>query len=160
MWITDVDSDRSKYMLNSARSLSQTVSLSIWLIYHYTIIALPHLQRNIKRIDSTLRYETNFHNIYHALEKKRFYVDNILLMLGGYVYSTISTHCDCLFADLFLHSNEVDLIQELLKKSEQKLALSFIFMFLYIDVFHPWIIQFDDYFEPRCSQKISTSCFL
>jgi hypothetical protein len=63
-------------------------------------------------------------------------------------------------ADLFLHSNEVDFMQELLKKSEQKLALSFIFMFRYIDVFHPWIIQFDDYFEPRCSQKISTSCFL
>jgi hypothetical protein len=37
-------------------------------------------------------------------------------------------------ADLFLHSNEVDFMQELLKKSEQKLALSFIFMFRYIDV--------------------------
>ena len=45
----------------------------------------------------------------------------------------MGTNCAPLLVDLFLHSYEADLIQEVLKKYEKKLARSFHFTFRYID---------------------------
>jgi hypothetical protein len=45
----------------------------------------------------------------------------------------MGTDCVLLLADLFLYSYEADLIQELLKKNEKKIARSFNSTFRYID---------------------------
>ena len=45
----------------------------------------------------------------------------------------MGTNCAPLLADLFLYYYEADFIQELLRKKEQKLAISFNVTFRYID---------------------------
>ena len=47
----------------------------------------------------------------------------------------MGTNCAPLLTDMFLYSYEADLMQELLKKNEKKLARSFNFMVRYIDGF-------------------------
>jgi hypothetical protein len=44
----------------------------------------------------------------------------------------MGTNCAPLLTDMFLYSYEADLVQELLKKNEKKLARSFNFMVRYI----------------------------
>ena len=45
----------------------------------------------------------------------------------------MGTNCAPLLTDMFLYSYEADLMQELLKKNEKKLARSFNFTLRYID---------------------------
>ena len=45
----------------------------------------------------------------------------------------VGTNCAPVFADLFFYSYEADVIQGLLKKTENKLSRSFNFTFHYID---------------------------
>ena len=67
-----------------------------------------------------------------------FVIDFIFAMFGGCVFQqtfgiSMGTTSVPLLADLFLYSHEADFMQELLKKSEKKLARSFNFTFRYID---------------------------
>ena len=45
----------------------------------------------------------------------------------------MGTNCTPLLADLFLHADEVDFLQELLKNKDRKLAHTFNSSFRYID---------------------------
>jgi hypothetical protein len=56
-----------------------------------------------------------------------FLIGNLFIIFGGRVWQQtvaipMGTNCVSLLADLFLYSNEVDFIQELLKINEKKLA--------------------------------------
>jgi hypothetical protein len=62
-----------------------------------------------------------------------FLIDNVVVIFGGRVFQQtvgipMGTKCAPLLVDLFFYSYEADLIQGLLKKSENKLAQSFNFM--------------------------------
>ena len=62
----------------------------------------------------------------------------IFVTFGGRVFQQtigirMGTNCSPLLADLFLYSYEADFVQELLRKNDKKLALSFNFTFRYID---------------------------
>ena len=67
-----------------------------------------------------------------------FLIDNIFVTFGGRVFQQtvgipMGTNCAPLLADLFLYYYEADFIQELLRKKNKKLAISFNFTFRYID---------------------------
>ena len=64
------------------------------------------------------------------------------------VGNTIGTKCAPLFADLFLYYYEADFIQELLRKKDKELAVSFNSTFRYIDdVLSLNNTKFGDYVE-------------
>ena len=67
-----------------------------------------------------------------------FLIDNIFVTFGGRVFQQtvgipMGTNCDPLLADLFLYYYEADFMQELLRKKDKKLAISFNSTFRYID---------------------------
>ena len=67
-----------------------------------------------------------------------FLIDNIFVTFGGRVFQQtvgipIKTNCAPLLADLFLYYYEADFMQELLRKKDKKLAISFNSTFRYID---------------------------
>jgi len=67
-----------------------------------------------------------------------FLIDKIFMEFGGRISQQtvgipLGTNCAPLLADLFLHSYEADIVQELLRKGEKKLAQSFNYTFRYID---------------------------
>jgi len=67
-----------------------------------------------------------------------FLIDNIFIEFEDRIFQhTVSipmgTNCAPLLVDLFLHSYEADIVQELLRKGEKKLAQSFNYTFHYID---------------------------
>jgi hypothetical protein len=83
--------------------------------------------------DSTKKFSVT--DIFNMLE---CLIDNIFAMFGGRVFQQtvdipMGTICAPLVTDLFLYSYEADFIQGPLKKSENKLARSFNFIFRYID---------------------------
>jgi len=67
-----------------------------------------------------------------------FLIDIFIEFGGRIVQQTLGipmgTYCAPLLADLFLHSNEAEFVQELRCKGEKKLAQSFNYTFRYIDV--------------------------
>ena len=67
-----------------------------------------------------------------------FLIDNIFVTFGGRVFQQtvgipMGTNCAPLLADLFLYYYEADFMQELLRKKDKKLAISFNSTFRYID---------------------------
>ena len=67
-----------------------------------------------------------------------FLIDNIFFTFGGRVFQQtvgipMGTNCAPLHADLFLYYYEADFMQELLRKKDKKLAISFNSTFRYID---------------------------
>ena len=75
-----------------------------------------------------------------------FLIDNIFVTFGGRVFQQtvgipMGTNCAPLLADLFLYYYEAEFIQELLRKKDKKLAISFNFTFRYIDDVLSLIIQ-------------------
>ena len=59
-----------------------------------------------------------------------FLSDNIIFLFGGRVFQRtigipMGTNCAPLLADLFLHADEVDFLQQLLKNKDRKLAHTF-----------------------------------
>ena len=67
-----------------------------------------------------------------------FLIDNIFATFGGRVFQQtvgipMGTNCAPLLADLFLYYYEADFMQELLRKKDKKLAISFNSTFRYID---------------------------
>ena len=67
-----------------------------------------------------------------------FLIDNIFVTFGGHVFQqtvgiSMGTNCASLLADLFRYYYKADFIQELLRKKDKKLAISFNFTFRYID---------------------------
>ena len=67
-----------------------------------------------------------------------FLIDNIFVTFGERVFQQtigipMRTNCAPLLADLFLYYYEADFMQELLRKKDQKLAISFNSTFRYID---------------------------
>ena len=67
-----------------------------------------------------------------------FLIDNIFVTFGGCVFQQtvgipMGTNCAPLLADLFLYYYEADFMQELLRKKDKKLAISFNSTFRYID---------------------------
>ena len=82
-----------------------------------------------------------------------FLIDNIFVTFGGRVFQQtvgipMGTNCAPLLADLFLYYYEADFMQELLRKKDKKLAISFNSTFRYIDdVFSLNNSKFGDYVE-------------
>lgn len=67
-----------------------------------------------------------------------FLIDNIFVTFGGRVFQQtvgipMGTNCAPLLANLFLYYYEADFMQELLRKKDKKLAISFNSTFRYID---------------------------
>jgi hypothetical protein len=67
-----------------------------------------------------------------------FLIDNIFVTFGRHVFQQtvgipMGTNCAPLLADLFLYYYEADFMQELLRKKDKKLAISFNSTFRYID---------------------------
>ena len=67
-----------------------------------------------------------------------FLIDNIFVTFGGRVFQQtvgipMGTNCIPLLVDLFLYYYEADFMQELLRKKDKKLAISFNSTFRYID---------------------------
>jgi len=67
-----------------------------------------------------------------------FPIDNIFIEFRGRIFQQtvdipMGTNCTPLLANLYLHSYEVEFVQELLRKGERKLAQSFNYTFRYID---------------------------
>ena len=64
-----------------------------------------------------------------------FFIDNIFVVcvFQQTVGIPLGMNCASFLVDLFIYSNDVYLIQGLLKKNEKKLALSSYFIFRYID---------------------------
>ena len=100
---------------------------------------------------------------YHSDSLKKISKTDIIKMLdflidkyftfGGRVFQKtigipMGTNCATLLADLFLYYYEADFIQELLRKKDKKLAISFNSTFRYIDnVLSLNNSKFGDYFE-------------
>ena len=66
-----------------------------------------------------------------------FLIDNIFVTFGGRVSQQtvgipMGTNCAPFLAELFLYYYEADFIQELLRKKDKKLAISFNFTIRYI----------------------------
>ena len=77
---------------------------------------------------------------HHSLKlislKRSCFIDNIFVMLGVFQQTVgipLGMNCASLLVDLFIYSNDVDLIQGLLKKNEKNLSRSSNFIFRYID---------------------------
>ena len=69
-----------------------------------------------------------------------FFIDNIFVQFSGLVFQqTISiamgTNCVPLLADLFLHANEADFLQWLLKNEDRKLPQTFYSSFHYVYIY-------------------------
>ena len=65
-----------------------------------------------------------------------FLVDNIFVVCGGKVFRHIvgipmSINCDPLLAEIFLYSNEAEIIQSLLSTGKKKIASQFNFTYRY-----------------------------
>ena len=79
-----------------------------------------------------------------------FLIDNIFVTFEGRVFQQtvglpMGTYCAPLLAYLFLYYYEADFMQELLRKKDKKLAISFNSTFRYIDdVFSLNNSKFDD----------------
>ena len=84
-----------------------------------------------------------------------FLIDNIFVTFGGHVFQQtigipMGINCAPLLADLFPCYNEADFMQELLRKKDKKLAISFNSTFRYIlvdDVLSLNNSKFGDYVE-------------
>ena len=62
-----------------------------------------------------------------------FLIDNICVTFRGCVGIPMGTNCAPLLVDLLLYYYEANFIQELLRKKDMKLAISFNFTFCYMD---------------------------
>ena len=82
-----------------------------------------------------------------------FLIDNIFVTFGGRVFQQtvgipMGTDCVPLLVDLFLYNYDAEFIQELLRKKDKKLAISFNSTFRYIDdVLSLNNTKFGDYVE-------------
>ena len=90
--------------------------------YKYLVLGRDRSYFVTNHSDSTKKFSET--DIINMLE---FLIDNIFVIFGGRVFQQtvaipMGTNCVSLLADLFLYSNEVDFIQELLKINEKKLA--------------------------------------